>query len=132
MADDQSEPPIPTFFQLTPMNPVYQENPHTVLDDLRERCPVRRDEQAGNFIFSKYNDVRSLLSDRTLWRDPLLAEEAAVMARRFNDAPIEGVKRSESRSRRRSTRASRNSARRRKRSSIAGSTRWKAKRPSIS
>lgn len=94
MADDST--PVPTLFQLTPLNPAFKEDPHALLDDLRSRCPINRDEQAGSFVFSRYGDVRALLSDLTLWRDPIRAEETAVMARRFNDAPTEGVPRSES------------------------------------
>jgi cytochrome P450 len=77
--------PLPGIFQLTPLNPDYRDDPHIVLDDLRARCPVHRDETSGSFILTRYNDVRPLVSDRTLWRDPIRAEEAAVMSRRFVD-----------------------------------------------
>jgi cytochrome P450 len=46
---------------------------------------VHRDEVAGSFILTRYNDVRPLVSDRSLWRDPIRAEAAAVMSRRFVD-----------------------------------------------
>ena len=39
-----------------------------------------RDETAGSFILTRYDDIRPLVSDRTLWRDPLRAEEAATIA----------------------------------------------------
>jgi cytochrome P450 len=77
--------PLPGMFQLTPLNPEYREDPHAVLDDLRARCPVHRDEASGSFILTRYNDVRPLVSDRSLWRDPIRAEQAAVMSRRFVD-----------------------------------------------
>jgi cytochrome P450 len=77
--------PLPGIFQLTPLNPDYRDDPHVVLDDLRARCPVHRDETSGSFILTRYNDVRPLVSDRSLWRDPIRAEEAAVMSRRFVD-----------------------------------------------
>ncbi len=77
--------PLPGIFQLTPLNPEYRDDPHAVLDDLRARCPVHRDEGSGSFILTRYNDVRPLVSDRSLWRDPIRAEEAAVMSRRFVD-----------------------------------------------
>ncbi len=76
---------LPGMFQLTPLNPEYRDDPHAVLDDLRARCPVHRDEASGSFILTRYNDVRPLVSDRSLWRDPIRAEEAAVMSRRFVD-----------------------------------------------
>ena len=90
-----TDKPLPTIFQLTPLDPAYRADPHQVLDDLRARCPVRRDELAGSFILTRYADIRPLISDRTLWRDPMRAEEAAVMQRRFADEAIEGVPRGE-------------------------------------
>src|SRR5581483_12129018 len=38
---------------------------------------------AGTFILTRYDDVRPLVSDRTLWRDPRRAEPSAVFQRRF-------------------------------------------------
>jgi cytochrome P450 len=78
-----AEPPLPGLLQLTPFNAEFQADPHVVLDDLRARCPVHRDESAGSFILTRYADIRPLVSDRTLWRDPLHAEEAATLQRRF-------------------------------------------------
>ena len=85
MAD---ETPLPNILQLTPLDPAYREEPHTVLAELRAKCPVHRDDMAGAFILTRYNDVRPLVSDRTLWRDPVRAEPAANLAKRFgqNDA----------------------------------------------
>ncbi len=80
MADDT---PLPSIFELTPLNPTYRADPHIALDDLRARCPVARDDTSGAFLLTRYNDIRPLVSDPTLWRDPLHAEEAAVMQRRF-------------------------------------------------
>ena len=91
MSDDA---PLPGIFQLTPLDPTYREDPHSVLGDLRARCPVHRDETAGSFILTRYDDVRPLVSDRTLWRDPLRAEAGATLQRRFAEPPP-GVPRSE-------------------------------------
>lgn len=90
-----TDAPLPTIFELTPLNPKYRAEPHDVLDDLRARCPVHRDDTAGSFILTRYNDVRGLVSDRTLWRDPMRAEEAAVLQRRFADTELEGMPRGE-------------------------------------
>ena len=86
--------PLPSILQLTPLDPAYRADPHRALDDLRSRCPVHRDETIGSFILTRYDDVRSLVSDRTLWRDPVHAEPAARLARGFDAIP-EGVPRSE-------------------------------------
>ena len=90
-----AEPPLPGLFQLTPFNAEFQADPHVVLDDLRARCPVHRDETAGAFILTRYADVRPLVSDRTLWRDPIRAEEAATMQRRFAPEEIADLPRGE-------------------------------------
>jgi hypothetical protein len=92
MADDA---PLPGLFQLTPLNQTYQNDPHVVLDDLRARCPVHRDDVAGSFILTRYADVRPLVSDRTLWRDPIHAEEAATMSRRFAPEAVADLPRGE-------------------------------------
>ncbi|HZZ86781.1 MAG TPA: hypothetical protein VFE13_00470, partial [Caulobacteraceae bacterium] len=94
MADDT---PNPTILQLTPLNPEYREDPYAVLGALRTRCPVLHDEMMGSYLFTRYNDIRPLVSDRTLWRDPLRGEEE-VIKRRFSEealAAAEGKPRSE-------------------------------------
>ncbi|QUD90102.1 cytochrome P450 [Phenylobacterium montanum] len=95
MSEPQDTKPLPTIFQLTPLDPTYRADPHQVLDDLRARCPVHRDNVSGTFVLTRYNDIRPLVSDRSLWRDPLNAEEAAVMQRRFADVVPEGAARGE-------------------------------------
>src|SRR5271170_4801876 len=92
MADDN-----PTIFQLTPLNPAYRENPYAVLEGVRSRCPVVHDPMMGSFLLTRYNDIRPLVSDRTLWRDPLRGEEE-VIAKRFAEealAEAQGAVRSE-------------------------------------
>src|ERR1700742_4400573 len=86
-----SEDKLPGVFELTPMNPAFNDDPHVLLDRLRNECPVHRDEQAGVFILTKHNDVRSTLSDTTMWRGAERAEEAAVMSRRSLGPPPEGL-----------------------------------------
>lgn len=80
MADDM---PLPSLLQLTPLDPTYRADPHVVLDDLRARCPVHRDEMSGNFVLSRYADVRGVVSDLEMLRDPINAEEGAILQRRF-------------------------------------------------
>jgi hypothetical protein len=86
-----SEDKLPGVFELTPMNPAFNDNPHLLLDRLRNECPVHRDEQAGVFILTRHNDVRSTLSDTTMWRGAERAEEAAVMSRRSLGPAPEGL-----------------------------------------
>lgn len=87
-----ADTPLPGLLQLTPLNPAFRDDPHVLLDALRTQSPVHRDDMAGVFVVSRHADVRALVSDRTLWRDPVHAEDAAVMSRRLvenldRDAP---------------------------------------------
>ena len=80
MADDDAPPRV---LELTPLNPLFREDPHALLKPLRELHPVMRDDLAGVFFLSRHEDVRGVLTDLTLWRDPAKAEEAAVLTRRI-------------------------------------------------
>jgi cytochrome P450 len=75
--------PLPSMFELTPLNPAYKTDPHPLLDDLRARCPAHHDAQWGSVILSRYADVRGVVNDRELWRDPLKGTEDTLMRRRF-------------------------------------------------
>lgn len=73
------------LLEMTPLNPAFRDDQHGVYDRLRTQCPVFRDEAAGEFLVSRHADVRAVLSDRTMWRGPEYAEEAAFLARRIID-----------------------------------------------
>ncbi|HEX3430056.1 MAG TPA: cytochrome P450 [Rhizomicrobium sp.] len=91
MPDKQTDKPLPGVFDLTPLNPDFNADPHAILDRLREECPVRRDTMAGSFILTRYGDVRGVLSDTSLWRDPDKAEPEAVLQKRIREERVEGV-----------------------------------------
>ncbi|HUO92001.1 MAG TPA: cytochrome P450, partial [Rhizomicrobium sp.] len=80
----------PTVFDLTPLNPKFNEDPHALLDRLRSECPVSRDETAGLFLLTRYADVRGVLSDTSMWRGPERSEEAAVLTRAILNQNLEG------------------------------------------
>ena len=80
-----TDQPLPTIFDLTPFNEQFRVDPHAVLDDLRDRCPVHNDAATGSTLFTRYGDVRAVVNDRTMWRDPLHAEEGALLQRRFTE-----------------------------------------------
>ena len=94
-----SDAPLPGVFQLTPMNPDFNADPHVLLDRLRGECPVHRDTQAGTFILTRHADVRSVLGDTTMWRGPDRAEEAATIQRAILEQRVEGIRVSEEESR---------------------------------
>ena len=91
MPDKQDNKPLPGVFDLTPLNPDFNQDPHALLDRLREKCPVRRDTIAGSFILTRYADVRGVLSDTSLWRDPDKAESEAVLQKRIREERVEGI-----------------------------------------
>jgi hypothetical protein len=84
---DDAPPPV---LALTPLNPVFRDDPYSMLGALRQTHPVMRDEGAGVFFITRHEDVRGILTDLTLWRSPEKAEEAAVLTRR-NLEPPEGA-----------------------------------------
>jgi cytochrome P450 len=87
-----SDQKMPGILELTPLNPAFNDDPHALLDPLRNTCPVHRDQMAGVFILSKHADVRGTLSDTSMLRSPENAEEAAVMTRRgLNAEPPPGL-----------------------------------------
>ena len=81
---------LPSVLELTPLNPAFNENPHALLDRLRSECPVKRDEQAGLFLLTRYADVRGVLSDTSMWRGPERAEEGAMLTRAILNQNMEG------------------------------------------
>lgn len=81
----------PRVLELTPLSPAFRDDPYAVLAELREHHPVMRDDLAGVFLISRHEDVRGLLTDLTLWRDPNKAEAAAVLTRRILDQGVEGM-----------------------------------------
>lgn len=89
-----TDKPLPSILELTPLNEAYRVDPHTVLDDLRSRCPVHRDEVSGSFVVSRYSDVRAIVSDLDLWRDPIRAEAGAMLQRRLVDGVDPSIPRS--------------------------------------
>ncbi len=79
MAEDK----LPGVMELTPLNPAFNDNPYALLDKLRGADPVHRDTEAGVFVLTRYEEVRGILSDTTMWRHPERAEEAAVLSRQM-------------------------------------------------
>ena len=78
-----NETPLPTILELTPFNEQFRLDPHVMLDDLRSRCPAHDDKASGSMLFTRYGDVRAVVNDRAMWRDPMRAEAAAVLQQRF-------------------------------------------------
>ncbi|MGH6873238.1 MAG: cytochrome P450 [Rhizomicrobium sp.] len=91
MPDKPQSAPLPNVMDLTPFNPAFNDDPHALLDRLRSECPVHRDTNAGTFILTRYADVRGVLSDTTMWRDPLKTEPEAHLAKLVRTQRVEGA-----------------------------------------
>jgi cytochrome P450 len=63
MSDEQ---PLPTGLQLTALDPVFCERPHEYLDRLRAEDPVHHDAQLGRLFLTRFEDVRAVVSNRSL------------------------------------------------------------------
>lgn len=85
-----TDKPLPEGFGYTQMDPEYHAHRDERLTAVREQCPVRRDQMFGAFFVSRYEDARSVLTDRTMWRTAARAEpDAAILTLRELNEPQE-------------------------------------------
>jgi cytochrome P450 len=68
MSDDKT--PLPTGYQLSPLDPVYRETPWEPLGRLRAEDPVHHDQQLGRYFFTRGSEVGPLVKSRDLIVDP--------------------------------------------------------------
>jgi cytochrome P450 len=78
-----SRGPLPTGLQLTELDSNFRADPHAVLSRLRDEAPVMRDNLFGAFFLTRYEDIRSVLTDRTMLRDGTKAEPEATFTHRL-------------------------------------------------
>jgi cytochrome P450 len=78
MSDKQ---PLPTGLQLTALDRVFREDPHEYLDRLRLEDPVHRDAELGRFFLTRFEDVRAVVSNRSLSVDPRKAQADSYFRR---------------------------------------------------
>lgn len=76
-----SEPRVWSIVETSAFDPVARVDPHGRLKDLREQCPVMRDEPIKTWFLTRYGDVREIVNDRGLWRHWSLAEDGALLKR---------------------------------------------------
>jgi cytochrome P450 len=78
MSDKQ---PLPTGLQLTALDPVFRERPHEHLDRLRAEDPLHRDTEFGRFFLTRFEDVKAVVSNRSLSVDPRKAPPGSYVRR---------------------------------------------------
>ena len=76
----QKQTPPALGMSLSPVNPDYQKDPFTLLDEVREQGRAVYDEMFGRYIVSRFEDVQAILNDRDLNVDPRKADESSLMA----------------------------------------------------
>jgi cytochrome P450 len=74
-----------SIVETSAFDPVARTNPHERLKDLREQCPVLRDEPVKTWLLTRYEDVRETVNDRSLWRHWSRSEKGALLRRMDDD-----------------------------------------------
>ncbi|MFN3521061.1 MAG: cytochrome P450 [Phenylobacterium sp.] len=85
MSDQQTATQVWNIVQTTAFDPDARTDPHGRLKDLREACPVMRDEPVKTWFLTRYADVRETVNDRSLWRHWSRAEPGALLRRMDQD-----------------------------------------------
>lgn len=88
--ESQTARPIPTGIAVTNLDPAFREDPHPVLDDLRERDPAHHDALMGSWFLTRQADVQPLLQNRDLAVDPRKANENSMIRRLAGDQLDDG------------------------------------------
>ena len=75
----------PSIVGTSAFDPVARVSPHERLKEMREQCPVFRDEPVKTWFLTRYDNVRETVNDRTLWRHWTNAEEGSLLRRMDRD-----------------------------------------------
>jgi len=67
-------------------------DPDRVLAILRRKAPVWRDDALGHFVLTRHDDVRALLADRSLLKDPAKADPESVSMQALRAEQQEGAR----------------------------------------
>ena len=73
----ESMPKQPIGFSISSLDPAFRDNPHEVLDALREQGPVIEDAVLGRILITRAADVEAVLRDRDLFVDGRKAPEGS-------------------------------------------------------
>src|SRR5215467_1485370 len=84
-----NEQPLPTDLELTALDPVFREHPHNRLDRLRTEDPVHFDAELGRLFLTRFEDMKAVLADRSLSKDPRKAPDTPRRRAMRGDAPLE-------------------------------------------
>jgi cytochrome P450 len=80
---------LPTDIELTALDPVFREHPHDRLDRLRAEDPLHLDAELGRLFLTRFEDMRGVLADRSLSKDPRKAPDTPRRRAMRGDVPLE-------------------------------------------
>lgn len=80
------EQDLPTGFQIMEIDPEFRADPYPRLAELQGKCPVRHDPVLESTVLTGYDDVRAVVNDRTLWRNPARGNPRALFNRVADNA----------------------------------------------
>ena len=81
--------PLPSGLQLTALDPVFRERPHEYLDRLRAEDPVHRDTELGRLFLTRFEDVKAVVSNRSLSVDLRKAPDTGLRRAIMRNLPPE-------------------------------------------
>ena len=81
--------PLPTDLELTALDPVFREHPHDRLDRLRTEDPVHFDAALGRLFLTRFEDMKTVLVDRSLSKDLRKAPDTPRRRAMRGDVPLE-------------------------------------------
>jgi len=91
MADTaDTQPGEVSILMLSSFNPQARDNPHPLLAEVRERCPVLRDEATKTWLLTRHGDIRETVNDRTYVRQPSKAEPGSLASRMEDERGEDG------------------------------------------
>ena len=68
---------LPEGIALTPIDPVFREDPYPILHELRRRAPIHRDTQLNRWVLTRHDDVEHVLRHKEFLVDPRKARPDA-------------------------------------------------------
>ena len=84
-----SDKPLPTDLELTALDPIFREHPHDRLDRLRTEDPAYLDAALGRLFLTRFEDMRAVLADQSLSKDPRKAPDTPRARALMGDMPPE-------------------------------------------
>jgi len=70
MTAQPQEEHVPTGVELTALGQDFRNNPYPLLEELRTKEPIHRDEQLKRWFLTRHDDVDRVVNDRTMSADP--------------------------------------------------------------